>query len=211
MELALTEGTATMSPQGSSPGEVGMVRRGVWEEIRRRHQQEGVGIRQLARDFDLDRNTIRGVLRQESWVPYERAGRADTLLAPHEEFLRSRASDVDYSARILYQELVAQRGYRGSYDTVKLFVKPLRAVRQQADRALIRFETPPGQQSQIDWGSRRVYFRTRLVVQHLFVLTLGFSRRGFYGAFPDERIGQFLITCKFFSTLDLGLSSAPMP
>lgn len=192
MELALTEGTATMSPQGSSPGEVGMVRRGVWEEIRRRHQQEGVGIRQLARDFDLDRNTIRGVLRQESWVPYERAGRTDTLLAAHEEYLRSRASDVDYSARILYQELVAQRGYRGSYDTVKLFVKPLRAVRQQADRALIRFETPPGQQSQIDWGSRRVYFRTRLVVQHLFVLTLGFSRRGFYGAFPDERIGQFL-------------------
>ncbi len=200
-----------MSTQGKSPGEVGMVRCEVWEEIRRRHGQEGVGIRQLARDFDLDRNTIRGVLRQEAWVPYERAGGVNKLLAPHEEYLRKRVSEVDYSARILYQELVAQRGYRGSYDTVKLFVKPLRAVRQQADRALIRFETPPGQQSQIDWGSRRVYFRTRLVVQHLFVLTLGFSRRGFYGAFPDERIGQFLITCKFFSTLDLGLSSAPMP
>ena len=69
---------------------------------------------------------------------------------------------------------------------------PLRALRLQAERAQIRFETPPGWQSQIDWGEAQVYFRHRPVRQHLFVLTLGFSRRGYYCAFPNERLAQFL-------------------
>jgi transposase len=49
-----------------------------------------------------------------------------------------------------------------------------------AERAAQRFETAPGQQSQIDWGSARVEFRHEQVVLHWFVLTLGYSRRSFY-------------------------------
>jgi transposase len=128
----------------------------------------------------LDRKTVRRCLRQGSWQRYQRARRGDTLLAAHAEFLRGRAPAVQYSARILYQELRQQRGYRGSYETVKLFVAPLRAARVQAERALVRFETPPGQQSQIDWGVARVQFRSGPAVPHIFVLTLGYSRRGFY-------------------------------
>lgn len=64
------------------------------------------------------------------------------------------APQVGYSARILYQELRARRSYTGSYETVKRYVAPLREVPLQAERALLRFETPPGQQRQIDWGKR---------------------------------------------------------
>jgi len=39
---------------------------------------------------------------------------------------------------------------------MKRFVQPLRAVLQIAERAAVRFETPPGLQSQIDWGQARV-------------------------------------------------------
>jgi transposase len=46
----------------------------------------------------------------------------------------------------------------GSYETVKLFVRPLRAARLAAARVPVRFETPPGQQSQIDGGVARVPF-----------------------------------------------------
>ncbi|MCW5891253.1 MAG: IS21 family transposase [bacterium] len=91
-----------------------------------------------------------------------------------------------------YQELRQQRGYGGSYDTVKRFVQPLRAVRLQAERALIRFETPPGHQSQIDWGQARVHFRHQPVVRHVFVLTLGFSRRSFYRGCAAETLPLFL-------------------
>ena len=169
-----------------------MVGREVWEAIRRMAQQDGLGVSELARQFEFDRKTVRRVLREVAWRPYQRAARTDTLLAEHTAFLAERAPQVDFSARILYQELTRQRGFRGSYDTVKRFVAPLRAVRRQAERALIRFETPPGWQSQIDWGVAQVWFRDRPVRQHLFVLTLGYSRRSFYAAYPDERLAQFL-------------------
>jgi hypothetical protein len=70
---------------------------------------------------------------------------------------RPRAAGPILRAGPLTQEL-RRSGYRGSYDTVKRLVAPLRAVRLQAERALTRFETPPGLQSQIDWGEARVYF-----------------------------------------------------
>jgi transposase len=104
-------------------------------------------------------------------VAYARAERADTLLAEHTSDLQSRAPQVQYSARILYQELRQGRGYRGSYETVKRFVRPLRAAEQAAERATVRFETPPGHQSQIDWGQARIYFRSQPVILHVFILT----------------------------------------
>ena len=83
-----------------------------------------------------------------------------TLLTTHLDFLRRRAPEVQYAGRILFQELHRQHGYRGSYDTVKRFVQPLRACRLQAERATVRFETEPERQSQIDWGQARVRLRT---------------------------------------------------
>jgi transposase len=192
MELAVAVKDRIISPEAVKPEGEGMIRRDVWDEIRRRNVQEGIPIREIARDFGMDRNTIRRCLRQKEWCPYTRTGVTESLLSPHEEFLRARAPEVDFSARILYQELVSQKGYRGSYDTVKIFIRPLRAARMQAERALVRFETPPGLQSQIDWGQARVRFRSGPSVMHLFALTLGFSRRTFYCSSPNERISPFL-------------------
>ncbi len=163
-----------------------------WAEIRRLFYEERVSISEIGRRLDLDRKTVRRSVRQPTWQPYRRAAVAETLLTAHADFVRGRAPQVGYSARILYQELRANRGYLGSYETVKRFVAPLREVQLQADRALFRFETPPGQQSQIDWGQALVPFRAGPSVVHVFVLTLGFSRRGFYHACADERLAQFL-------------------
>ena len=41
----------------------------------------------------------------------------------------------------------------------------------------VRFETRPGQQLQIDFGEARVWIAEERVGVHLFVATLGFSRR----------------------------------
>jgi transposase len=171
--------------------EVPMVRRERWEEIRRLWVSERVPIAEIARRLDLDRKTVRRCLRDTAWQPYHRPARPETLLTPHAQYLRERAEQVDYSAQILLQEL-RQRGYQGSYETVKLFVRPLRALRLAAERALVRFETPPGRQSQIDWGQARVPFRNASAVRHIFVLTLGFSRRSYYQPCLTETLPQFL-------------------
>jgi transposase len=192
MELDETRVTTIMQPQGHHLGEVCMVDQERWAEIRRLREDERISISEIARRLDLDRKTVRRSLQQTTWQPYRRAAKTETLLTAHADMVRARAPQVQYSARILYQELRASRAYTGSDETVKRCVAPLREVQLQADRALVRFETPPGQQSQIDWGQVTVPFRTGRTVVHIFVLTLGFSRRGFYHACADERMTQFL-------------------
>lgn len=192
MGLDETSETTKMRPQRDQSGEARMVDQERWAEIRRLFHEERVSISEIGRRLDVDRKTVRRSLRQAAWQPYHRAAVAETRLTAHADFVRARAPQVHYSARILYQELRASRDYTGSYETVKRFVAPLREVQLQADRALLRFETPPGHQSQIDWGQARVAFRASPQVVHVFVLTLGFSRRGFYYACADERLAQFL-------------------
>lgn len=169
-----------------------MVREECWHEIHRLSRVEHRAVAEIARCLDLDRKTVRRALRQVAWEPYRRPARTDTLLAEHESFLRQRAPQVRYSAQILFQELLHERKYRGSYETVKRFVQPLRDTQLALEGTQTRFETEPGQQSQIDWGVARVAFRHRPVELHIFVLTLGFSRRSFYEPYLGETLPQFL-------------------
>jgi transposase len=191
MSIDPQDTAATITSEVIPFEEVAMVRRERWEEIRRLAHGERLSVAEIARRLQLDRKTVRRCLRDPDWRPYQRQARADTLLTPYAEFLRTRAPAVGYSAQILFQELRAQ-GYGGSYDTVKLFVRPLRATCLAAERAMIRFETPPGQQSQIDWGQARVRFRQEARALHVFVLTLGFSRRSYYQPCLSETLPDFL-------------------
>ena len=63
----------TMTTQVSNPGEGNMVRRLLWEAIRRVAEVEGLSIRGLSRRFELDRKTIRRCLKGGDWQPYRRA------------------------------------------------------------------------------------------------------------------------------------------
>ena len=82
------------------------------------------------------------------------------------------------NAKAIWQDLVDDHGFRGAYQSVKRFVGKLRGSRPPEARVVI--ETPPGEETQVDYGSGPMvrdpasgrYQRTRL-----FVLTLGYSRK----------------------------------
>ena len=191
LDLDGIRGSAAPCSDARTASEGIMLDEGDWEAVRRLHE-EGWSISAIARHLNLDRKTVRTWLRRGQWQPYRRQARSDTLLASHGEFLRRRAPEVQFSARILYQELTRRHGFTGSYDTVKRFVAPLRDLVRHAEQCQTRFETPPGQQSQVDWGEAKVHFRDLPFSVHLFVLTLGYSRRAFYRACPNEQLAQFL-------------------
>ena len=187
----IVPGPAKSAPEGSPLGEVAMVGEEMWREVHRRFYVAQQSKLAISLDLGLDRKTVRRLLQLEAWRPYDRAPGA-TLLTPFASFLTERAPDVQYSARILFQEL-RQQQYAGSYETVKRFIQPLRTVAGAAAGTQTRFETPPGQQSQIDWGQAPVAFRRGGVrAVHFFVLTLGYSRRSFYAAYLGETLSQFL-------------------
>jgi transposase len=81
-------------------------------------------------------------------------------------------------ATAIWQDLVAENGFDGGYQTVKRYVRKLRGNQPLQPRAVI--VTGPGEESQVDYGTgamvrdpqTRKYRRTRL-----FVMVLGCSRK----------------------------------
>jgi transposase len=160
------------------------------EEILMRHR-EGNGIKQIARELELSRNTVRQVVRKGESRKYERRAEKGRLIAPYEEWIQERFVEVEYNATLLYQELKA-RGYAGGYTTVREYVKPLREAVKQ--KATVRFETSPGQQAQLDWGSKTIMIEGRMQRVHIFVMTMGYSRASYAELVWDETLDT-LIQC----------------
>jgi len=113
-------------------------------------------------------------------------------LTQHAVWLAERAPQVNYSARILFQQLQSTRSYQGSYDTVRNAVRPLRIEATVASLTQCRFETGPGEQAQVDWGQVRVWFATGHAAVHIFVMTLGYSRRSWAEGYLHERLDALL-------------------
>jgi transposase len=96
---------------------------------------------------------------------------------PHREFIEEGLAR-GRNAMGIWQELVDQHGFTGSYESVKRFVRKQRGNQSPEARAVIL--TAPGEEAQVDYGAGPMvrdpntgkYRRTRL-----FVLTLGFSRK----------------------------------
>jgi transposase len=176
---------------GSPDAEVGVIGEQQWRAIRER-SAAGMSVSRIARDLELDRKTVRKALTRGDWRPYRREATSATLLDEHRAWLIERAPQVHYSARILHQELTRERGFTGCYETVKLAVRPLRAEATLAGLTQRRFETGPGEQAQCDWGQVTVPMGGARVRLHVFVMTLGYSRRGFALGFERERMPDLL-------------------
>lgn len=200
-EVEVTEVEVGQAPRGLTnfganvsrlqpDAEEGVIGREQWQAIREMRSQ-GTSVSAIAREFNLDRKTVRSCLRRSEWVPYRRRVSA-TMLAEHRAWFEERAPQVSYSARVLYQELRLQRGFTGSYETVKLAVRPLRAQANLAGLTQRRFETGPGEQAQVDWGQITVSLGGLRTKVHIFVMTLGYSRRGYAEGFLSERMPDLL-------------------
>jgi transposase len=83
------------------------------------------------------------------------------------------------NAMAIWQDLVADTGFSGSYQTVKRFVRKLRGNQPAPARAVIL--TAPGEEAQVDYGSRGPMVRDAQTGKYrrtrLFVMTLGYSRK----------------------------------
>ena len=134
----------------------------------------GCSIREIARELDVSRNTVRRYLKSpEAMRPKPRRRRVSKLDA-YTDYIDHRMSEGLENCVVLHRELVA-RGYDGGYSILKGYVSPRRQKRQP--EATMRFETGPGEQAQVDWGSLSYISeggKRRSV--WVFVMTMGYSR-----------------------------------
>lgn len=111
---------------------------------------KGRSIRGIARELGVSRNSVRKYLRTPG-VPKEKPRRRrESKLDPYTDHIDRRLADGLDNCVVLLRELRAQ-GYDGGYTILKDYVQPRRRRRQP--RATVRFETGPGEQAQVDWGS----------------------------------------------------------
>ena len=135
---------------------------------------EKMSISAIAEELGIDRKTVRHLLLLGPPGGRQPRAASPSLLDPFKPYLEARLAQYPLSSVRLLEE-IRRQGYAGGYDLVKRFVRPLRRAKEIA--AVVRFETAPGQQAQVDFGHFG-YLEQDGVRRHLygFSMVLGYSR-----------------------------------
>jgi transposase len=151
-------------------------------------RRQGKSLRVIAREVGASVNTVRRYLAGDEPPRYRARPSRPGKLAPYEAYLRERVAAAHpgwIPVPVLYRE-VKELGFSGCERTVSRFVRVLKPAK--AEDPVVRFETEPGRQMQVDWIEFR---RERLSA---FVATLGHCRASFVRYVTDERI-ETLLAC----------------
>src|SRR5438105_6191922 len=126
-----------------------MISMGGWTTIRYLHAQ-GKGVRTIAKELGLARNTVRAALRDAQPPRRTRAKRANPQLAPFAEQVRHMALTQRLIGSRILRELHTL-GYQGGSTALYDYLRTLKAALPDP-RVTERYETPPAQQGQFDWS-----------------------------------------------------------
>lgn len=152
-------------------------------------KKQGHGLREIARELGVSRNTVRKYLRDGKLPQYRPRPPRPSKLDAFEPYLRERlAIDPRLQASVLSREL-RERGYGGCESMVRVRVAALKP--KGPVEPVVRFETEPGRQMQVDYAE----FRHGDATCYAFVATLGFSRRLFV-RFVDSLAFESLRDCQ---------------
>lgn len=165
-------------------------------EVLRKH---GFSLRRIAAEVGCAVNTVRSHLAAGVKPKYERQKQRQAKLSSYETYLRERQSAAHplwIPATVLHREIVAQ-GYQGGMSQLRRFLRSVRPA--LAIDPVVRFETTPGEQMQVDW----VEFRKGSNPLYAFCATLGYSRASYVEFVTDMKVGT-LIDCHQNAFVALG-------
>lgn len=156
--------------------------------------QEGWSIRALARHFAVSRNMVRRILRNHDNLRDQghdilltdrraRPTKRSKKLDPFEETIKRLLEKYPrITGQRLFEELSAA-GYDGGISILRDRLRSLRPAPKKTP--VIRFETGPGLQGQMDWSPYTIKFlKTGKATVQCFSYILGFSRRHFIDFTP---------------------------
>ena len=129
-------------------------------KVRQAHFRDGKAIREICRELNLARNTVRNIIRSGvTDQVYERSDQPRPKLGSFIERLSELLKEDTgkpvrhrKSAQILFEQL-QREGYEGGYDTVRRYVGTWKREDGTAlVRAFIPLEYDPGDAFQFDWS-----------------------------------------------------------
>jgi transposase len=177
-----------------------------WIAIRELARQ-GVSVSEIARRTSHDRKTVRKVLgaaepKVVRTVTMPRASKLD----PYRAYLLGRIEQGCVNGAVLLDE-VARQGFTGKRTILDDFIQPYRLELRRKREATERFETAPGKQAQVDWGSFGVIWdheTERWRKLHAFLFTLAYSR-AHYLEFATSLDMEHFLACHLHAFDALGI------
>lgn len=160
-----------------------------WIELRCKIRNEEVPLRQLERETDIGRQTLRKI-RDNSQPPgYQRTKPVDkSKIGPYLErikfILRSESQVYKkqyYTTKRVLEILQCER-FTGSYTIVK---DAIREIKRTSKEVFMPLSQPPGE-AQVDFGQALANFNGTLKKVIFFVMSMVHSDAMFVMAFPRE-------------------------
>jgi transposase len=161
---------------------------------------KGRSLRQVARDVGVDESTLRYRLRRRRAGAVDGRTKQSEACAPFEDAINAWIEDQDWSGlgdrpesvQLLYEKLVREHGFSGSYKSVVRFVR--RRAPTPAVRPARRVETRPGAQAQADWATRRVFVHELggITALPVFLMPLSHARYGSMRFYRDATMLSWL-------------------
>jgi transposase len=114
-----------------------------------------------------------------------------SLLDPFKPLIDSLLEERPMHNLVLLRDRLKEQGYSGGMTILREYAGKIRA--KESAKAVIRFETEPGRQAQVDWkeaGTWLIEGVPRKV--YAFVLLLGYSRRAFVRFTTDMKLPTLL-------------------
>ncbi|MBT7915455.1 IS21 family transposase [Candidatus Bathyarchaeota archaeon] len=145
------------------------------------------GSREIARRVRLSRKIVRRVLKDHGCLPPpERIQQTSKLDAFHEA-IDQRVTKGLTITRILRE--ITEQGYSGGRSILAEHVRTLQSTAglKPASSVKRRFETPPGEEMQVDWSPYRIPIAGILTTVHVFGCLLCSSRKLWVYAYRNER------------------------
>jgi transposase len=169
-------------------------------KIRLAYYRDKRSIRQITRDFNLSRNTVRKVVRSDATeFVFDRRAQPLPKLGPYEgallELLEADAAKPrreQRTAMLLFEEL-QRRGFEGGYDSVRRYVQKWR-IRDGGKKitAYIPQSFDPGEAFQFDWSYEMVELGGIPVEVKVAHFRLCYSRKWFCVAYFREGLEMVL-------------------
>ena len=150
--------------------------------------EKGYNKSQISRMLQIDRKTVRAKLKEsDEELPQKKT--RPTILNPYKEYIQIEVNK-DIQAKRIFEDLVRDYDYQGSYDTVKKYIH---SIREKKSKVYMVLNTQPGEEAQVDFGYIGLLnINGKKKKAWIFVMTLSYSRYMYVQIVLDQKVQTFI-------------------
>jgi transposase len=172
----------------------------LFEQIRKAHEHQDLGIRALADRFGVHRRVVRQALASAIPPPRKVASRSAPSLDPWKATIDAWLAEDEtapkrqrHTARRIFQRLIEEHGAQVGESTVRRYVALAKARRPVA---LVAVNVPQshrvGEEAEVDFGQISLRLSGEQVIGRMFIMRLSASGRAFHHVYANEAQEVFI-------------------